>query len=97
MSTSNDSIVQPIVNEVKLNTRQIWRESGDHCGQVVTCLRGVVWLTHERMPGDYVLLPGQAFVVSRRGLLLAQGLRDAILQITDQTVPDSAAAKASLN
>ena len=97
MSTSSNSITQPIVNEVKLNTRQIWRESGDHCGQVVTCLRGVVWLTHEQMPGDYVLLPGQEFVVSRRGLLLAQGLRDTVLQITDQPMPNSAAANASLN
>ena len=97
MSTASDPITQHSVNEVKLNTRQIWQESGDHCGQVVTCLHGVVWLTHECMPGDFVLLPGQEFVVSRRGLLLAQGLRDAVLLITDRALPDSAAAKASLN
>ena len=97
MSTVSDSIMQQTVNEVKLNSHQIWQESGDHRGQVVTCLRGVVWLTHECMPGDFVLLPGQEFVVSRRGLLLAQGLRDAVLQITDEALPNSAVAKASLN
>ncbi len=97
MSTSRNPSAQQTMNEVKLHTRQIWRESGDHRGQVVACVQGVVWLTHERMPGDYVLLPGQEFVVSQRGLLLAQGLRDAVIQITDQAVPNSAAARASLN
>ena len=97
MSTLRDPIGQPAVNEVELHRRQIWRESGDHRGQVVTCLRGVIWLTHESMPGDFVLLPGQEFVVSRRGLLLAQSLRDAVLQITDVALTNSAAAKASLN
>ncbi len=97
MSTARDPNGQHTVNEVELHRRQIWRESGDHRGQVVTCLQGVVWLTHESTPGDYVLLPGQKFVVSKRGLLLAQGLRDAVLQITDLSLPNSAAAKASLN
>jgi hypothetical protein len=83
MSIPKESSVQHSMNEVKLPARRIWRESGDHRGQVVTCVRGIVWLTHEGTPGDYVLQPGQAFVVEQRGLLLAQGLREAVLQITD--------------
>ena len=82
--------------EVQLPARQIWRESGDHRGQVVTCARGIVWLTHEHIPGDYVLTPGQQFLVAQRGLLLAQSLGDALLQITEPTFPN-AAAQASLN
>ena len=84
-------------SEMKLPARKLWRESGDHRGQVITCLQGVVWLTHESIPGDYVLRPGQKFVVARRGLLLAQGLRDAVLQIADPAFSNSASAKAPLN
>jgi Protein of unknown function (DUF2917) len=96
MSTPENSVKYRMVNEVKLPARQIWREGGDHRGQVVTCVRGIVWLTHEGMPGDHVLTAGQAFVVEQRGLLLAQGLGDAVLQIADPTFPN-AAATASLN
>ena len=96
MSTPKTPVLQHAVNEVQLPARQIWRESGDHRGQVVTCLRGIAWLTHERIPGDYVLKPGQEFVVAQRGLLLAQGLGDTVLQITDPALPNPA-AKASLN
>ncbi len=96
MSTPNNSVLQNTINEVTLPARQIWREGGEHCGQVVTCVRGIVWLTHEGMPGDYLLTPGQEFIVERRGLLLAQGLRDAVLQITDPASPDLS-SKASLN
>ncbi len=95
MSTSENAVLSRDVNEVQLPARQIWRENGDHRGQVVTCVRGVVWLTHENTPGDYVLLPGQEFVVARRGLLLAQGLHDATLQIANPASLDS--AKVSLN
>jgi hypothetical protein len=97
MPTPTSFSVPPTVNQVNLPARQIWREGGDHRGQVVTCVRGTVWLTHEGMPGDYVLRPGQAFVVEQRGLLLAQGLRDAVLQIANLTPADLAAAKAALN
>ena len=97
MSMQKNPVLRRTVSEVKLPARQMWRESGDHRGQVVTCLRGIVWLTHESMPGDYVLLPGQEFVVARRGLLLVQGLRDAVVRIADPAFPNSAAAKASLN
>jgi hypothetical protein len=96
MSTSIHPVVQHSVNEVKLLTQHIWRESGDHRGQVVTCVQGVVWLTHDNMPGDYVLQAGQAFVVEQRGLLLVQGLGEAVLQITDPT-PSYSEARASLN
>jgi hypothetical protein len=96
MSTQRKPTRQHTANEVKLPARQIWRESGDHRGQVVTCVQGIVWLTHDSIPGDYVLLPGQEFVVARSGLLLAQGLRDAVLQIADPASAN-AAAKASLN
>ena len=97
MSTSKNPVLQHVVNEVELPARRIWRESGDHRGQVVTCMRGIVWLTHEGMPGDYLLKPGQKFVVAQRGLLLAQGLHDATLQIADPMSLGSTANKASLN
>jgi hypothetical protein len=84
MFTLRKPAVKHTTHEVQLPIRHIWRESGDHCGQVITCVRGVVWLTHERIPGDYVLKPGQQFVVEQRGLLLVQGLDSAILQIIDR-------------
>lgn len=97
MALSRNPTRKHMMNEVKLAARQLWRESGDHRGQVVTCLHGIVWLTHEGMPGDHVLRPGQKFVVTRRGLLLAQGLRDATLQIADPTLPNSDTVRSSLN
>jgi hypothetical protein len=96
MSTPRVSTRRRTVNEVKLPARHIWRESGDHRGQVVTCVRGVVWLTHDHIPGDYVLKSGQEFVVTQRGLLLAQGLGDTTLQIAEPALP-KAAATTSLN
>lgn len=83
MFTLRKPAVKHTTDEIQLPIRHLWRESGDHRGQVITCVRGVVWLTHERMPGDYVLKPGQEFVVAQRGLLLVQGLDSAVLQITE--------------
>jgi hypothetical protein len=49
---------------------------------MVICLRGRLWITQERDPNDYVLTPGELFIVSRRGTVLIQALAESTLQIT---------------
>ncbi|MFO7741516.1 MAG: DUF2917 domain-containing protein [Anaerolineae bacterium] len=55
---------------------------GDNRWRVVICRVGIVWITQERDWHDYVLTPGDVFVVTQRGQVLIEALEDARLEIT---------------
>lgn len=42
---------------------------------VLVCLQGRLWVTQSGDPRDYVLMPGQALALQRRGTVLATPLR----------------------
>jgi len=44
------------------------RLDGDVAGRVVSCRKGVLWLTQTGNPGDHLIRAGEAFSVDRPGL-----------------------------
>jgi hypothetical protein len=67
---------------VDLDARDLRRLDGDHRWRMIICLSGEVWITQEHDVRDYVLTPGDMFLVSRPGSVLIEALCDASVKIT---------------
>ncbi len=60
-----------------LGAHEIERLAGIRIGDTILCTNGVLWITQEGDPEDYLLKQGQRFVVNRLGLVLVQALDSA--------------------
>ena len=47
----------------------------------VTCLSGLLWLTHDGDPKDLILRPGEQYRATRRSTLLVHALQDSRLAL----------------
>jgi hypothetical protein len=68
--------------ELRLDAHKLNRLEGDNRWRLVLCEKGVVWITQERDPRDYVLTAGDLFLVTEWGKVLVQALQEASVQIT---------------
>jgi hypothetical protein len=75
------NVQEPAV-ELKLDAHALNRLEGDNRWRLVVCQKGVVWITQERDPRDYVLTAGDLFLVTEWGKVLVQALQAASVQIT---------------
>ena len=75
------NVEEPVV-EVELRAHELWRVDGDHRWQVISCQRGMVWVTQKRDLRDYVLTAGEVFVITLPGTVLVQALEDASIQLS---------------
>src|SRR3972149_1322912 len=66
---------------VELRKGELWRLENDLRGLSVVCKEGMVWITQEGDLKDYVLAPGQRFVVARRGSVVVGACTDARLRV----------------
>lgn len=48
-----------------------------HLGDIILCTHGVLWVTQEGDPQDYMLQKGETYVADRPGLLLIQSFDDS--------------------
>ena len=76
------SNIQGPVTEVDMGVGDLWCMGRHNCWRVVVCLRGVVWITQERDPRDYVLTRGEMFLVTQPGTVLVTALEDARIHVT---------------
>jgi hypothetical protein len=54
----------------------------DAAGARIVCLRGRIWVTEYRSPGDVVLEAGESYEVSpRAGVAVVQALREAVVAL----------------
>ncbi len=44
-------------------------------GSEIRCLEGILWVTQEGDPRDYILEPGETFVTHRKGKVVLQALK----------------------
>ncbi len=51
-------------------------------GSTLFCDTGVLWVTQSGDYRDYVLLPGETMVVTKRGKVLVEAMRDAGFHVT---------------
>jgi hypothetical protein len=47
----------------------------------VTCLTGLLWLTHDGDPKDLILKPGEQYRADRRSMLLVHALEESRLEL----------------
>ena len=62
----------------------------DACGTSIQAWAGTVWITEEGEPRDFVVGPGEAFVVTRAGRTLVQAVAPARVALRDGPMPCAA-------
>jgi hypothetical protein len=67
--------------EVHFTNREVFSLAGDQRGVQFESVRGLVWVTQPGDNADHWLRPGQTFVVSAKGQVVASGLPGSILRV----------------
>jgi len=68
--------------EMDLQRGRTLRLKGDQRWRMIICHRGMVWITQQNDLEDYVLKPGDMFLISLRGDVVLQALQNASIEIT---------------
>jgi len=55
---------------------------GDHSGERISCLNGMVWITQSGNPEDIIVCAGESFTITQNGTILIEGLVETRLKIT---------------
>lgn len=89
MSVPVVNLRQGMMERIELSAGELMRLSDANRWRIIVCRRGRVWVTQEADVRDYVLEPGQMFVIAQPGTVILQALRDAELVLTPalQTIP----------
>jgi len=64
---------------IDLNAGQGWSVKGRRRQQTVLCITGSIWVTQEGDIADYLLEEGDAFLITRPGLVLVRALQSACI------------------
>jgi hypothetical protein len=73
----NTKINHKFNTDITLDKYGLWNIEGNRSGDVISCLRGSLWVTQEGDLSDYVLEPGQDFWVTRAGTVIVQALENS--------------------
>ena len=58
------------------------RLDSDVAGRVVSCRKGVLWLTQTGTPGDHLIRAGEVFAIERPGAVLISALEEALYTVS---------------
>ena len=67
--------------KIRLPRRAFQRVDGIKPGSTLFCDTGILWVTQAGDRRDYILLPGQEMIVTKRGKVLIEAMRDADLHV----------------
>jgi len=59
-----------------LKAQAVERLAGVSKGDMILCTSGVLWVTQEGDPQDYMLRSGERFVADRHGVVVVQAMSD---------------------
>lgn len=83
MATTQVSNVDRTANEIiQMDVDEIRRLRGDNRWRVIICRKGRIWVTQEHDWRDYVLEPGDIFVITQLGQVLIEALHGSSAEIT---------------
>jgi hypothetical protein len=68
--------------ERRLNAQQVERLKNVGRGDAIVVTQGILWVTQEGDPQDYVLTPGERFVVNRHGSVVVEALTDTTMRFS---------------
>lgn len=66
----------------QLHKNMIYSLSAAHGGKEISCGQGVLWLTRAGDSQDYVLMPGERFILNQGGKIVIQAMAESLVQIT---------------
>jgi len=61
---------------------ELIRLDGDVAGRVVSCRKGVLWLTQTGNPGDHLIRAGEAFAIDGPGVVLVSALEESLYTVS---------------
>ena len=61
---------------------ELIRLDGDVAGTVVSCRKGVLWLTQTGNPGDHLIRAGEAFAIDGPGVVLVSALEESLYTVS---------------
>ena len=70
--------LKPQSRTIAIPARSLHRIEGGY-GQLVTCLKGVAWITQANDARDIILSEGESFVLDRPGVSVVYALKDAAI------------------
>ena len=59
---------------------------GDHRGERISFLNGVVWITQSGNSEDIIACAGETFTITQKGTILIEGLVETRLKITSNSL-----------
>jgi hypothetical protein len=68
-------------NEVRIRARSTFHLLGNHRGERIDVLTGLVWLTQPGDTEDHLLRRGESFVITHTGTVVAQGMAESALRV----------------
>ena len=77
-TTRNQKATQ--LPERRLCAQMVERLAGIDRGDAIVVTQGILWVTQEGDPQDYVLSPGERFVANRHGMVVVEALTDAAMR-----------------
>ena len=69
---------------LRLRRDELIRLDGDVAGRVISCRKGILWLTQTDTPGDHLIRAGEAFSIDRSGLVLISALEDSVYAVSGE-------------
>ena len=66
--------------ERRLCAQVVERLAGIDRGDAILVTQGILWVTQEGDPQDYVLSPGERFIANRHGSVVVEALTDAAMR-----------------
>jgi hypothetical protein len=67
---------------IDMESKEMQHLKGDHRWRMIICREGTVWITQEHDVRDYVLTPGDVFLVTQSGRVLIEALEKARVELT---------------
>jgi hypothetical protein len=78
--TDNQKSAQ--LHERSLGAQEVERLAGIDRGDAILVTQGILWVTQEGDPQDYVLSAGERFVANRHGAVVVEALTNAALRFS---------------
>ena len=67
---------------LRLCRDEMIRLDGDVAGRVISCRKGILWLTQAGSPGDHLIRAGEAFSIDHSGVVLISALEDSAYAVS---------------
>jgi hypothetical protein len=68
-------------NEVNIGARSTFHLLGNHRGDRIDVLTGLIWVTQPGDTEDHLLRRGESFVITHTGTVVAQGMAESALRV----------------